>query len=244
MLTMRLLDVTLKTPAANLALEEVLLNEAEDANGGEVLRFWQSSTPFVVLGVSQALRQHVDVAACEADGIPVLRRCSAGGCVLQGPGCLNYTLVLSQEARPDIGTLRGSYCHILRRVSEALQGLGVNARHKGISDLALRGKKVSGSSQKRRRRFILHHGTLLFRADPEHMERYLREPDERPQYRGERTHRGFVTNLPVEPDLARQAIRDAFEAGPKPSKLTAAEQKAVKVLVDEKYAASAWNQRR
>ena len=38
---MRLLDLSFEEPARNLALDEVLLNEAEEGRSGETLRFWE-----------------------------------------------------------------------------------------------------------------------------------------------------------------------------------------------------------
>ncbi|GMV93248.1 MAG: hypothetical protein AMXMBFR82_30260 [Candidatus Hydrogenedentota bacterium] len=239
----RLVDFTFGSPAENLAYEEVLLDEAE-RSGREVLRFWESPTPFVVLGVSQVLREQVNERECEEDKVPILRRASAGGCVLQGPGCLNFTLVLTHELHPDAATIRGSYCYILGRICDALQERGIAAKHKGTSDIAVRGKKISGNAQKRRRKSILHHGTLLYAMDGESMERYLKEPSDRPQYRGGRTHSGFVKPLSLQPAELRELVRKTFEVETSSSKPTKREQKAVQQLVKEKYGTADWVRRR
>ena len=241
---MRLLDITFKRPEENLAFDEVLLNGAEAGSACETLRFWESQTPFVVLGVSQALRQEVFEKNCAEDGVPVLRRCSAGGCVLQGPGCLNFTLVLSRKNHPEIETVRASYCYILNRVCEAFRRRRVLVHHKGTSDLALGGRKVSGNAQKRRRRNILHHGTLLHRVDFDSMGRYLREPNDRPQYRGPRTHRGFLRPLPMTPGELREVICEAFGVEMKPEKPLGTELRAAKTQAIEKYAERDWIRRR
>ncbi len=241
---MRLLDTSFKTPAKNLALEEVLLDGLEKPDAPNVLRLWESAVPFVVVGVAQAVREHVRVGACRENEIPILRRCSAGGCVLQGPGCLNYSLFLRQEDYSEIRTIRGSYSFILDRIGQTLRGRGVSVRHKGTSDLALGGKKVSGNAQKRRRTCILHHGTLLYGFDSELMERYLREPADRPQYRGSRTHRGFVRGIPLPVGELRAAVREAFDAVGSGGILLREEREAVSALVDEKYGQTDWNFRR
>ena len=239
----RLVDVTFHTPEENLAYDEVLLDQAEQ-DGREALRFWESESHFVVLGVSQVLREHAHERACDEDRVPILRRCSAGGCVLQGPGCLNYTLVLTHERHPDVATIRGSYCYILGHVCEALRARGVLAKHKGTSDIAAGGRKISGNAQKRRRKAILHHGTLLYGMDPDLMEKYLKEPSDRPQYRGARTHRGFVKCLTLSSDDLREALKSAFKAASSPSKPTRRETKAVRELVAEKYGTLGWTRRR
>src|SRR6185503_18456412 len=91
---MNYLDFTLPTPAENLACDEALLDRAESAGGPAFLRFWESPQPFVVLGYANKVAEEVNVEACRPLGVPILRRCSGGGTVLQGPGCLNYSLVL------------------------------------------------------------------------------------------------------------------------------------------------------
>jgi lipoate-protein ligase A len=240
---MRIIDYSFEKPTENLALDELLLDWAEAGKGGEVLRFWESPRPFVVLGVSQILRNEVFEKNCLDDHMLIMRRCSAGGCVMQGPGCLNYTLVFS-KSRPEIETLRGSYCHIIGQISGALKEHGILAHHKGISDIALGGKKVSGSAQKRRRNFIMHHGTLLYSFDPDLLERYLREPADRPQYRGDRSHRKFVRELPLTAADLRHAVKQAFELDGAMSRLTRWELDAVRALAEEKYAARAWVWRR
>src|SRR5262245_25566901 len=112
---MRFIDLSLSTPEENLALDEALL-EAMDLAGsaslrleGEALRLWESPRPFVVLGVSRRIAEDVDREACRKDGVPVLRRASGGGTVLQGPGCLNFSLVLSLESRPELLQVAESY---------------------------------------------------------------------------------------------------------------------------------------
>ena len=241
---MRVLDFAFHDPALNLALDEVLLDSAERGVHGESLRFWESPNPFVVLGVSQRVRDEVHKDACQRDGIPILRRCSAGGCVLQGPGSLNFNLVLSYDRDPDLRNIRASYCYILCRVREVLATRGVQVVLEGISDLALNGRKVSGNAQKRRKRFLLHHGTLLYRPDIEAMARYLREPNDRPAYRGTRGHHAFVSLLPLGPEQLRAAVCEAFVVSmdaeePHPDELFAA-----RTLAAEKYRQDSWTYRR
>src|SRR5215510_4968605 len=80
-------------PAEYLAWDEAFLEECEE-EGTEALWFWESATPFVVVGYAQEIAREVNYEACQKRGIQVLRRCSGGGTVVQGPGCLNYGLAL------------------------------------------------------------------------------------------------------------------------------------------------------
>ena len=241
---MQLLDISYDEPARNLALDEALLGEAEAGRSVETLRFWESPVPFVVLGLTQRLSEEVHEDACARDAVPILRRSSGGGCVLQAPGCLNFVLVLEQRGHPDLGTIRASHRYILKRVCAALGTLDLDARLEGISDLAVDGYKVSGSAQRRRKRYLLHHGTLLYGADLGLISKYLKEPAKRPEYRSGRSHAEFVQNLPCPPESLKKALAAAFQALEGPSEIPQALQNQVDRLVSEKYGCAAWTRRR
>lgn len=203
------LDYTFENPNANLALDELLLRDAESNSGADVLRFWESATPFVVLGLTQRINDEVYIDRCAKDAIPVTRRCSAGGCVLQGPGCLNFTLILAKSRHPQIISIQKSYDYILNRIIDALPEYNLNRA--GISDIALGELKVSGNAQRRHKNYILHHGTILYDADIQQVSRYLREPEDRPDYRGNRSHDKFVSNLETSRTTLITTILKIFE---------------------------------
>ncbi len=239
---MRLLEHSYDAPAENLALDEVLLDEAEAGRSDEVLRFWTSPVHFVVLGLSQALEEHAFREACERDRVPILRRCSAGGCVLQGPGCLNYSLVLHTD-RPGCETIHSSYRTILGMMVQALEMVGVHAAPAGTSDLAIGQKKISGSAQRRRKHFFLHHGTLLSDFDFTLCTRYLREPADQPSYRENRPHKSFLTNIPSDmPSLVR-SVSEVFHAH-NPDTVSLEIQDAMLKLVGTKYSLDRWTFRK
>jgi lipoate-protein ligase A len=238
---MHFLDLTLPTAAENLALDEALLLEAEAGRGGEVLRLWEISHPTVVLGAGCVLREEVGEAACAADGVPVLRRSSGGGTVLLGSGCLLYTLVLSYERAAQLGEIRPSYAYILGRLSEALDGIVPSIEPAGISDLAAAGRKFSGNAQQRKRRYLLHHGTLLYDFDLRLIGRYLRQPLRQPNYREDRDHSSFVMNLPSGGEELRRRLRNAWDAGPAQE---AWPRETVAQLESAKFSAEPWIRRR
>jgi len=241
---MRLLDLSFSTPEENLAMDEAVLDAVESGQAPATLRFWECPARFVVVGSAQTLQKEVNEANCAADGVSVLRRCTAGGCVLQGPGSLNYALMLPYAEFPETRDLHGSYCYILHKMSGGLVSLGVAARHEGICDLAISGLKVSGNAQRRKKHAFLHHGTLLYRADYDGMARYLREPQDRPDYRGGRNHRDFVGELPPDPGALRAVVRAAFCAQAPSETPSPGEIAVMRGLVAEKYSNAEWTRRR
>jgi lipoate---protein ligase len=239
---MQLLDYTCATPEENVALEEALLLAAEAGDCGEVLRFWESRKHFVVLGAGGAVAKETHSELCRAENIPILRRCSGGGTVLQGAGCLNYTLVLDREARPELATIESTNRAILSSVVQALSSCGVNAQIDGISDITASGAKLSGNAQRRRKRWILFHGTILHHFDLALISRYLREPEKQPDYRAHRPHAAFVQNVSVEPGEFKLALarswtaKDLIKSDPPP---TLRDQ--MQELVRHKYSQQSWN---
>jgi lipoate-protein ligase A len=209
-----LLDLTLPTPAENLAYDEALLDWAESGAGGECLRFWEARETFVVVGYANRIASEVNVPACVAEGVPVLRRCSGGGTVLQAPGGLNYALVLRAAEGSLLAGINGANHWIMERHRAAFEGLlGRPVRVQGHTDLTLDGRKFSGNSQRRRRKFLLFHGTLLLACDLSRIERLLAMPSKEPEYRAGRRHLDFITNLRLQADVVKATLRGAWDAG-------------------------------
>jgi lipoate-protein ligase A len=195
---MRVYDQTFRCPEENLTFDERLLER-----GCEAVRVWESAAHFVVLGRSGRIEEEVNLQACEATGIPVLRRSSGGGTVLQGPGCLTYAFVLSLEDRPVLHNVADSYRVILNRIIRALR---VPELQVCGSDICVRDKKVSGNAQRRSKGWLLHHGTLLHTPDVSLMRKVLLEPKRQPTYRERRTHEEFVSALPMPAEELKRRI--------------------------------------
>jgi lipoate-protein ligase A len=234
---MDFLDLTLPTLAENLALDEALLLQAE-AGGPEMLRLWQWPQHAVVLGAGGRVADDVDVEACRADDVPLARRASGGGTVLLGPGCLLYTVVLAFDCDPALQALLPSFQWVLGRIVAMLPDLAL--RVQGSSDLTLDDRKVSGNAQQRKRDHFLQHGTLLYAFDVDAVACYLKAPPRQPDYRRQRSHRDFLTNLPLSAAALTQALRHAFGAAT-PGHWSA---ETVRQLVQEKYARPEWIERR
>jgi lipoate-protein ligase A len=234
-------DLTLPSPAENLACDEALLDAGEASGIPGVLRFWESSEYFVVVGYGNNAAVEVNLPACREAAVPVLRRCSGGGTVLQGPGCLNYALVLPLSADPALTTVTGANHYVLERHRRALQELlGREVRVQGYTDLTLGDLKFSGNAQRRRRRTALVHGTFLLDFDFTRIEQLLPPPSRAPDYRGGRTHARFVAGLDVSRAALRECLCRAWEATAHPLELP---QDAIRRLVQDVYSRDEYNLR-
>lgn len=235
------LDLTLPTPEENLACDEVLLDFLQEGQGSEILRFWQPSTHFVVLGYGNSLEQNVRADACRLAKVPILRRCSGGGTVLQGPGCLNYALILRASSAAPLQTICQTNCFILDRFRQALEPLlGGTVTTQGETDLALGPLKISGNCQRRKRDVLLFHGTLLLDMDLTLMEQLLPQPARRPAYRQDRPHREFLHNTHLDPKKVRQALSAEWNCR---TTLNRFPEERIRALARERYASEEWTRR-
>lgn len=238
---MRVVQYSYENPEETIALDEVLLDKAEHGGIGETLRFWEADDYFIVVGRAGKVREDCFVTECRNGKIKIIRRVSGGGAVLQGPGCLNFSLILSYKRDERYRSIRGSYLGILNDISASFQKTGLNVEFFPISDLALGGKKISGNAQARKRKYFLHHGTFLYDFDLSRIEKYLLHPVCEPEYRRERSHKSFLTNIPVSPRVIRETVKNVFTVNESEYFLRKEDIDLTRNLAASKYSKDDWN---
>jgi lipoate-protein ligase A len=235
----RLCDLSLGTPAENLACDEALLELSEAGEAGELLRFWQPAQYFVVLGYANRRAREVNLDFCRRNNIPIFRRCSGGGTVLQGPGCLNYSLMLNLRDSPSRLSIPATNREVLRKHADALSRvLSAPVQKQGQTDLALESLKFSGNAQRRQKHFLLFHGSFLLHLDLELMEKILPMPSHQPAYRAERSHGEFLVNLEIPAQEIKIALEQAWGAT---EPLRQIPHERIAWLTSEKYLQESWN---
>lgn len=235
---MKYFDFSFPTPAENLAADESLMDLCDKGLEGEVLRFWEEQTPFVVLGYANHAAREVNLDACKRLNIPIFRRCSGGGTVVQGPGCLNYSLILKITDGP-LGSIAGTNNFILGRIAEALAPLlDAKPEIQGHTDLVLRNLKFSGNAQRRLKNALIFHGTFLLRSDISLIEKLLPLPSKQPCYRESRSHADFLTNLKLPAADVKAALRKIWNAN---EPLTDVPSEKIRELVSTRYSKEEWN---
>ena len=231
----KLLDLTLE----NLALDEALLEAAEAGElADDLLRLWEFQSPTIVVGRSSRVADEVHLDVASSAGIPILRRASGGAAIVAGPGCLMYSIVLKYEGREHLRMLDQVHQHILGKVLTALAPHLPGAEHVGTSDLALAGRKFSGNSLRCKRDHLLYHGTLLYDFDLALVGRLLKMPPRQPNYRSDRQHPEFITNLALPVMVLRQSLAAAFNAT---NLLTSWPRDRTATLANYRYSQDQWN---
>jgi lipoate-protein ligase A len=244
---MKLFHLDVPSPAENMAADEVLLDACEAGRGEETLMFWEPRETFVVVGYANKVADEVNVAACAAKNIPIFRRCSGGGTVVQMPGGLNYSLILRITENGPTHSITSANNFIMEKNRAAIATLAktfnlqpstFNLSIRGHTDLCLGDLKFAGNSQRRRKNFLLFHGTLLLNCDLARVGEFLPMPSLQPDYRAGRSHEKFVTNLNLPAEKVKAALVKEWNANEALENPPLAE---ISKLAREKYSTREWN---
>jgi len=244
---MKRLDLPPQSSAENLAADEALLDWCEAGHGEETLLFWEPRETFVVVGYANKVGTEVNVVACEAKRIPIFRRCSGGGTVVQMTGGLNYALILRITKDGPTRNITSANQFIMEKNRAAIesladqfkiQNLKLKISVRGHTDLCLGDLKFAGNSQRRRKNFLLFHGTLLLDCDLALVSELLQIPSLQPDYRASRSHTEFVTNLNLPAEKVKAVLVAAWNAD---EELKNPPLEEISKLAREKYSTREWN---
>lgn len=234
------LNIHTTDPHWNLALEQYVFDNLPKDRVW--LMLWQNDNA-IIIGKHQNTLAEINEAFVRSHGIRVVRRLSGGGAVYHDMGNLNYTLIADEDS----DTMDfGRFC---RPVIRALQKCGIKAELNGRNDMTIDGKKFSGNAQYRKNGRVMHHGTLLFDANPAVLSEALQVDEEKIRAKGVKSVRSRVTN--IRPHLPKDMTLSQFRALLLESileempgneyTLTSADLAAVEVIRRERYGTWDWN---
>ena len=256
----RLLVTEATDGATNMAIDEALWRARQSEDAPPTLRFFAWDPPTVSLGYGQALDVHVDVAACRALGVGLVRRPTGGSAIYHdGPEReLTYTVVATNDDLGVTTDLLEAYRWIARALARGLRALGAPVEIIGVPrargqapafcfartgryEIEIDGKKLVGSAQRRRGRCFLQHGSVLLGADELRLRAlFPTTPDPMASLT---TLQAALSRRPTFEEVA-SALESAFEAEHglvlRLGGLSEREGAEVDRLVAEKYASDAW----
>ncbi len=203
---------SLPTTSDHLACDEALFHHVEKT-GAPWLRIWRPVEPTVVLGYANAAAREANLEFCGRNGIMINRRISGGGTVVLLDGCLCYSLVLPIVSNTPFEHINSTNRFVMETNRDALERLTQKEiKVEGVSDLAIDGMKFSGNAQKRGSRALLFHGSFLLTADLHLIANCLRHPTLEPEWRSNRSHTDFISNLNRSFEDVESAIANAWQA--------------------------------
>ncbi len=233
------LETGSQDPAYNLAFEEYVLCNRKD---GDYLLLWQNDNT-IVIGQNQNAEAEINREFVEEHHIKVVRRTTGGGAVYHDLGNLNYSFITDTGELEQLAMAR-----FTKPVVEALQALGLQAEASGRNDILVEGRKVSGTAQRIVGGRILHHGTLLFNANPSMVAGALNADPEKFRSKSTKSVRSRIGNIHdfLKEDMDLPAFwvflkNQLAGSGIVSGALTEQELAAVVKLKQEKYDQWDWN---
>lgn len=267
----RLLRHPARPGAWNMAVDAAILENVIAGKSPPTLRLYDWDPACLSLGFAQ-LYADVDEAALAAQGWHVVRRPTGGRAILHTDELTYSVIGPSDEPR-----LAGGVLESYKRLSEALmasllmlglpverqpmrEGIGPGAADNPVCfevpsdyEITLKGKKIIGSAQARKKGGVLQHGSLPLFGDIARITAALRYPDD--EERREAAERVRARAATVEEGLGRRVswgeAGEAFVRGFKETlnvefvegELSAEESAATERWMAERYAGAAWTQR-
>ena len=251
--------------AMNMAVDEaVLLSQTEQPN--PTLRFYTWSSPAFSFGYFQDIASEVDVEACRADSIELVKRMTGGGTVVHGWD-LTYTLILPRyggeksiseiyqclgqslvKAFEKLGTPVECYA-ICPDASSAMANRTVQRTanicltNPAAYDVMCDSKKVAGVSVRRNRNGMMFQGYISLDMPPVSILRRVSRDREVQQILIEKStaintdRRSITKNALIEAISETFNIGIAFHSG----KLSSSERAQAETLAETKYATTTWN---
>jgi lipoate-protein ligase A len=248
--------------ALNMAIDEALLEGRIAGTSPPTVRFFAWAPPAVSLGYGQAVETAVDRAALARLGVALVRRPTGGSAILHEGADreVTYGVVGRAGDVPGGDDVLETYRVIGRGLAAGLARLGVVATlapplparargpvpafcfvRTGAHEIAVGGRKLVGSAQRRQRGAFLQHGSILLAADAGRLRAvFAADPD---PLAGMTTltlvlGRGVTFDEVVA--AVAPALADALGAALQPGGLSAEETTRVEALVASKYATAAW----
>lgn len=200
--------------------EEILQKES-----GFYFNIYEPQDYNIILGRSRTLSEDVFEEKCMEDNVKVWKRISGGGTVLLAPGMFVWDMIIPTKSQ--ILNQNKWFKLFSQWVISILELYGIKKIEvKGVSDLTIDNRKISGTSLFIGKNKVLYHGTLLLDIDTKLFDKYLKYPDITPEYRKGRAHSEFVTTL-NEQNIAidRGKIKNLFLSFQLPSEVDLAKLK-------------------
>jgi lipoate-protein ligase A len=249
--TWRLLIAPPAAGRRNMAVDEAILDAVAAGQAPPTLRFYAWDPPCLSLGHAQS-SEVLDEAGLAAEGWDRVRR-PTGGRALLHVDELTYSIAAPDSVPGLAGGVLPSYQVLSRGLLAGLEQLGLHPDAPALTvvgqsdrlnpvcfevpsayEITVRGKKLVGSAQLRRRGAVLQHGSLPLTGDISRVVRGLRYPDDNARRQAADRLRRHATTLEeqvgrlVSFDEAAQALVAGFAAALawsiSPAPLTSGEQ--------------------
>ena len=263
-----------RSGAANMALDQAIALACAAGESPPTLRFYRWQPPAVSLGRHQPVAD-IDQAAVARHGYEIVRRTTGGRAILHMDE-LTYSVAAAATEPRVAGGVMDAYLRLSNALVAGLQKVGVAADKAGADvragpdvsaacfevpsayEITVQGRKLMGSAQSRRAKYVLQHGSLPLHGDITRLIDVLVLEDAlRERLRRQLADHActLATALGVADDAPEvafasvaqammQGFADTLNLSFQRSNPTAQEVQAAAQLIREQYANTAWTESR
>ncbi|MFW6196088.1 MAG: lipoate--protein ligase family protein, partial [Thermoplasmatota archaeon] len=156
------------------------------------IRFYRFKPSAITLGYTQDVDETINIQACEEHDISYVRRITGGGTVFHDyEGEITYSMITDKIE----GEIEKSFFTLLEPIIETLKDYDLDAKFKPYNDILVEKRKISGSAQRRGKKGMLQHGTLMYATNLEVLSEILKIDEEKLQARGAESFTDLVTTI-------------------------------------------------
>jgi lipoate-protein ligase A len=205
------------------------------------------SQPYVCIGYHQDLEKEVELAYCQANGLPVYRREIGGGTVYLDNGQIFTQWIFHKDHLPI--RLEQQFSLYVRPLIETYQALGIKAYFRPINDVHVDGKKIGGTGAAQIELAQVLAGSLMLAFDKATMAQVLKVPSEKMRDKIFESLGQYMTTVSeqLDPLPDRQTIKELYiqkcaevlEAEIVPGQWTSDEE-ATAVELDQRFTSKEW----
>lgn len=164
-----------------MAVDHAIAEACAAGKSPPTLRFYRWHPPAISLGRHQTATD-IDLIRADELGYDIVRRTTGGRAILHVDE-LTYSIAASRDEPRVSGGVMDAYLRLSNGLQRGLMELGVQADKAGADvrtgkdvsaacfevpsayEITVRGRKLIGSAQSRRRNFVLQHGSLPLTGD-------------------------------------------------------------------------------
>jgi lipoyltransferase/lipoate-protein ligase len=162
----RMMGLDVNDAYLNMAIDEAICRLRSQGKSPNTIRFYRWKPSAVSIGYFQLLDQEVNLDECKRLGVDVIRRMTGGGAVYHAyDGEVTYSVIVNEDHPRIPKDIIKSYELICGGVVDGLRSLSIDAEFRPVNDIDVKGKKISGNAQTRRRGVVVQHGTVLVDTD-------------------------------------------------------------------------------
>ena len=246
-----------------MAFDEALVNIYSKSKQ-PVLRLYGWKPAGISVGKYQEASADISKGACREDGVIVVRRLTGGGAIFHDKE-LTYSVVCSED---DIGmknkTVKESFEKLTSFILAFYKSLGLDPRYAKDAlsgkklgrraafcfsdceeyDIMIRGKKMGGNAQARKKGVIFQHGSIPLMVQTQKIECYFSKGLKMENYCGLNDLLEEKLSLKDAAGRFTDAFVKTFGLRLEEKDFTVEEEQIKEKLIDDKYSLDEWNFRK